>query len=147
MKTITTIALIFALSYASFAQQSTEQRRQRMNPEQREQMQVSSAQRQTEQMKALLNLDEEQESAIHKINLKYTILRTQVSEATRTEEGTNVRGFLSELEEKRESEILPILNENQIEIFFTQKKEQQERREQMRERVDQRRQQRTRDTE
>ncbi|MCL2028298.1 MAG: hypothetical protein FWG79_07410 [Bacteroidales bacterium] len=154
MKKITAIALILALSYVSFAQESEnrEQRsqresRQRMTPERREQMTNTSAQRQTEQLKVQLNLDEEQEKTIEAINLKYAVLRTQVSEAARVEQNANARELLNELDGKREAEILPILNENQIEVFFKNKTEQQERRQQMRERVEESRQQRRRQIE
>ena len=154
MKKITAIALILALSYVSFAQESEnrEQRsqresRQRMTPERREQMTNASAQRQTEQLKVQLNLDEEQEKTIEAINLKYAVLRTQVSEAARVEQNANARELLNELDGKREAEILPILNENQIEVFFKNKTEQQERRQQMRERVEESRQQRRRQIE
>jgi hypothetical protein len=142
MKTkLTIVALLVALSFNSFAQQLRESR-QRMDPAEREQMLIASANRQTEQMKELLSLDEEQEEAVNRINLRYAVLRTQVTEAARAQEGANLRELLAELEAKREAEILPVLNENQMEIFINHRKEQQERRDQMRQRVDERRQER-----
>ena len=138
MKTkITTIILIFALGYSSFAQQQAPRggMRQQLTPEQ----QVQMAQRQTERMKESLKLDEEQEKEVRTINLKYAVLRAQIAEAARAEEGIDLRALLTELEEKREGEILPILNAEQIEIFITQKNEQQERQQQMRQRGEERR--------
>jgi hypothetical protein len=170
MKKIFTIALIFALSYASFAQQqdvrnlrheftpeereqlriSSEQQeatrgqRNRQTPEEREQMLINSANRQTERLSEELNLDEEQEKTINDIFLRYAVLRTQISQAARAEERTDLRELLSELDEKRDAEILPILTESQMELFIKHKAEEQERREQMRQRVEERRQQRGR---
>jgi hypothetical protein len=172
MKTIfTIIALLFAFSSISFAQQQgirnlrheftpeeleqlrisqsqqqqaeSSNQRQRMNPEDHEQMLINSAQRQTERLKELLTLDEEQEKTINEIHLRYAVLRVQVSEATRAEGRSDLRELLSELDEKKDAEILPVLDENQIVIFLQQKKEQEERREQMRGRMDERRQRRT----
>jgi hypothetical protein len=167
MKKTTTIALIFAFSYASFAQQdvrnlrhdftpeeaeqlriSPEQQelgrpqRNRQTPEEREQMLINSANRQTERMTELLSLDEAQQETVSEIYLRYAVLRTQVTQAARTEERTDLRELLSELDEKRDAEILPILNETQSKRFLNQKNEERERREQMRQRVEERRQQR-----
>jgi hypothetical protein len=147
MKTFITFAtLIFALNYASFSQQATPQNlRHRLTPEEREQMQANSAQRQTEQMKEFLNLNEDQEKAILEINLKYAYLRTQVTQAARAE-GGDIRALLNELDEKREAEILPILNEDQTKLFLEQRVEQQQRRDQMRQRMEERRQRRAVDS-
>jgi len=139
MKTILTIALILALNNVSFAQQGSRNSRQQMTPEQREEMLTVSAQRQTERMTEFLELNEEQQEAIHAINLKYAVLRVQITEAARTQEGMDIRTLLNELDERRDDEILPILNENQIDRFLEQKKEAQERREEMRQRVEERR--------
>ena len=131
MKKIILTALILALSYASFAQQGPPRgQRQALTPEQMEQMQIAQAQRQTEQMKTNLKLDEEQERTIGAINLKYVILRTQISEAARADQSLNLRELLNELDERRLDEILPILNEDQIEAFLKQRVEEIERREQ-----------------
>jgi hypothetical protein len=169
MKKITTFALILTLSYVGFAQQqevrnlrheftpeereqlrlsseqqdqSTRGQRGRQTPEEREQMLMNSAQRQTERLKELLNLSEEQENAVSEINYRYAILRIQVSQVARTEERADLRELLSELDEKRDAEILPVLNEKQAELFIQSKNDQQERREQMRHRVEERRLQR-----
>ena len=141
MKTILTIAiLIFALSNISFAQQTPPRsQRQQMTPEQREEMLTASAQRQTDRMTEFLELDQEQQEAVHAINLKYAILRVQITEAARSEEGMHLPTLLNELDERRADEILPILNDSQIERFLEQRKEAQQQREQMRERVDERR--------
>ena len=138
--TITTIAMILALSYGSSAQNTTPRNlRHQMSSEERTQMQANAAQRQTEQMKERLNLDEEQTKAIGEINVKYSVLRVQIIEAARTEEGLDVRALIMELEEKRENEILPFLNENQLDTYFTFKKEQEGRREQFQQNQRQRR--------
>ena len=141
MKTIlTTIVMILALSYSSSAQQQTPRnQRHEMTPEERIQMQANQAQRQTEQMKTRLTLDEEQAKVIGEINLKYAVLRAQILEAARTEEGLDIRALITELEEKRENEILPFLNENQLDTYFTFKKEQEGRREQFQQNQRQRR--------
>jgi hypothetical protein len=136
MKTIfTTAILLFALSYCSSAQQTTQRNlRYELSPEERAQMQVTMAQRQTQQMKERLKLDEEQEKAISEINLRYGVLRMQITDLAQTEPELDVPALMTELEEKQENEILPFLNEDQIEPYYALKKEQQERRLQMQQR-------------
>jgi uncharacterized membrane protein YgcG len=133
MKTLfTTITLIFALAYSGLAQHAEiRDLRHELTPEERMQMQVAMAQRQTEQMKERLKLDKEQEKAINEINLKYAVLRAQIIDLARTQEDIDVRALMTELEEKLENEILPFLNPDQIDPYFELRKEQQERRQQM----------------
>ena len=137
MKTFFTITfLVFALSKISFAQQATpENPRQQMSPQERDEMQIASAQHQTDRMAEFLELNEEQTEAVHVINLKYTRLRIRVMEAARAENEASLRALLSELDELRESEILLILNEEQTERYLEQKKEAEERRNEMRQRI------------
>jgi predicted nucleic acid-binding OB-fold protein len=136
MKTIlTTAILLFALSYGSSAQQAQQRNlRQELTPEELAQMQVNMAQRQTQQMKERLKLDEEQEKAINEINLRYAVLRAQITELARTEQDLDIPALMTELEQKQENEILPFLNEDQMEPYYALKKEQQERRQQMQQR-------------
>jgi hypothetical protein len=138
MKTLlTTAILLFALSYSSSAQQAQPRNlRHELTPEERTQMQVNMAERQTQQMKERLKLDEEQEKAVREINLKYTMLRVQILDLAQTQEGFDIPALLAELEEKRENEILPFLNDDQIDPYFALKKEQEERRLQMRQQGD-----------
>ncbi|MDR1951028.1 MAG: hypothetical protein LBP96_02215 [Bacteroidales bacterium] len=134
MKTIlTTATLVFALSFNCSAQQQQVMFRQgqQMTPEERTQLQVTMAQRQTQQMKERLKLDAEQEKAIGEINLKYAVLRVQVTDLAQSQEGADIPALMTELEAKQENDILPFLNENQIEPYYELKKEQQERRQQM----------------
>ena len=132
MKAIfTTIVLVFALGYGGFAQQVMRMNMNQMTPEERTRMQVMMAQRQTQQMKERLKLDEEQEKAISEINVRYAVLRVQLAELAQTQEGTDLPALLRELEERQENEILPFLNEDQIDPYFALKKEQQERMQRM----------------
>ena len=128
----TTLALFFVLSSIVFAQR-------RMAPEEREHMQISSALRQTELMAESLNLTDNQIDTIFEINLKYAILRTQITDEVHSSERTTLRNLLDELDEKRDAEILPLLNASQIELFLEQRNEAQLRREQMRQAVEERR--------
>ncbi|MCL2413844.1 MAG: hypothetical protein FWC94_01135 [Bacteroidales bacterium] len=133
MKTIfTTLVLFFVLNSIAFAQRQ-------MAPEEREHMQISSALRQTELMAEFLDLTDEQIDTIFEINLKYAILRTQIMDDARNSDRTVLRNLLDELDEKREAEILPLLNANQTELFLEQKSEAQLRRDQMRQAVEERR--------
>ena len=134
MKTIlTTITLILALSHSGLAQQQTPRNlRHDMTPEERMQMQVAMAQRQTALMKERLNLDADQEKNIGEINMKYAVLRIQIADLAQSQEGIDIRTLMTELEEKQENDILPFLNEDQMEPYFELKKEQEERRQHMR---------------
>ena len=141
MKTIlTTAILIFALSFYCSAQQTVVVQgggqRHQMTPEEQAQMLATAAQRQTAQMKERLNLDEEQEKAIGEINLKYARLRNGIIELARTQEGVDLVVLMQELEEKRDNEILPFLNNDQIDTYTAFRKEQQVRVQQMQQRRD-----------
>ena len=128
----TTLALFFVLSSIVFAQR-------RMAPEEREHMQISSALRQTELMAEFLNLTDNQIDTAFEINLKYAILRTQITDEVHSSERATLRNLLDELDEKRDAEILPLLNASQIELFLEQRNEAQLRRDQMRQAVEERR--------
>ena len=133
MKThLTTVILLLALGYSSLAQQAEPRNlRQQLTPEELIQMQTSMAQYQTAQMKERLNLDEEQEAVIGEINLKYTIFRTKVMEMVReSPDSLDLQTLLNELEAKWDNEILPFLNEDQVEPYYAFKQEQQQRRRQ-----------------
>ncbi|MDR0437148.1 MAG: hypothetical protein LBH22_02460 [Bacteroidales bacterium] len=132
MKTILSlIVLTVALSFNGSAQQPIQNLRYDFTPEERMQMQVRMTQQQTREMATRLGLDKEQEQAIGEINLKYTLLRIQIMELAQTEEVLDIRALMDELEEKREKEILPFLEEHQMEVYYVVKEEQQKRRQQM----------------
>ena len=131
--TLFTIVLV-ALSLNGSAQQPIQNLRYDFTPEERMQMQIMMTQQQTREMVTRLNLDEEQEHAIGEINLKYILLRIQIMELAQTEEGLDIRALMNELEDKREKEVLPFLEEHQIEQYYVLKEEQQKRRQQMQQR-------------
>ncbi|MCL2413615.1 MAG: hypothetical protein FWC98_05720 [Bacteroidales bacterium] len=129
---LTTLILIFALNSVGFSQRQ-------VTPEEREQTQISSAQRQTDLIAEFLDLTDEQADTIFQINLKFALLRMQLIDETRGGDRAGLRERLDELNEQREVEIMPLLNPEQAELFLENKREAEQRREQMRRAVEERR--------
>jgi hypothetical protein len=137
MKTIFTLfVLTVALNFNSFSQQTDTVQTQK-SPEQ---MQAMVANRQTNVLKQRLKLDEEQMKAVNAINVKYAGLRTEATKAARGNKDADIRTEMLALNEKRESEIMLLLNEEQTQAFATMKQQQQERREKAEQRAKERQQ-------
>jgi Spy/CpxP family protein refolding chaperone len=122
-KILTTIAAMLLLSNSIFAQQQ----RPQLSPEEMAQRQTANAQRQTQEMKERLKLTDEQEKSISEINLKYAKLRTEAMQAAQSNR-SNMQEITAELDKKRDEEILPLLNKDQVEPYHELKREQAQRR-------------------
>ncbi len=138
MKTVLTLlAFTVALNFNGFAQQSGTAEPQKRTPEE---IQTMVAKRQTEQLVKQLNLDAKQEKSVGEVNHKYAVLRAKVIESSKQEKNVNVRSEMLELNEKRENEILKLLNAEQTATYNTAREERERRREQLREEAEKRRQ-------